>query len=63
MDSKFSAEELFDILVNDAQHPFSGWDFSELFPGSFSISVHTEPISKKDSFIYGEKVVRNPNFI
>jgi len=28
MDSKFSAKELFDILVEDAQQPFSGWDFS-----------------------------------
>lgn len=25
---KFSDKELFDILIEDAQHPFSGWDFS-----------------------------------
>ena len=28
MHSKFSAKELFDILIEDAQHPFAGWDFT-----------------------------------
>ncbi|HUU77691.1 MAG TPA: methyltransferase domain-containing protein [candidate division Zixibacteria bacterium] len=26
--NKFTPQELFDILVKDAEHPFSGWDFS-----------------------------------